>query len=1509
MAIRLEVPAFAYDYINGTSGTYSNTPYASKYYPSYTGYNYNSYIPKANMPAFVCNANYGVCGQGFTYYMYTSSASAEIQSNIPTFKDITMTWSQAIPIIFGCPIGLCWFNFYASVYNNNEPVPNYYSNFTTNNIGFFVNSDHKLAFGGHNWAGYRPIVDIDFGIDMTPYMYTPAVQNSAAYCGHTYGIRYNAEGDALDLYVDNVETILASVTFNQIMRTAMNVINYFHSWDSLYNAWVNYGGCIQNIYAGGCGLYVSNTSGSYNVYNQGNVYFDSWYTWVHNLNDVEFNAAMNHSFSMLPSAKNYSSYGIMEHCNMLTTINIPGTVGVIPKPFIRGNNINLVIFGEGITRISEQAVLGNVPLTIHVPQTAVDISNHAFRSDAGVNIPAVSYNMLERGDIASRYNTTNSLNIPAYELPHYEQPVELNIGWFPGSVLPVSRSNQFRNIPGVINIPQVQHTFIENNGVYDMTTNTVSGSVVFDQNVNQEMHCNLLGVHTLRMNDTTATVDIFSREFPNIHEVRDVGIIDDHGFIIDQTGTGTVDILGHINGQYDIIPDNFESHYLTRQVFINNLTQDASTTQFIKVPNIIANYNYVTNDRDFYEALQVYDFGKYSDISFYDGHAVILNTPNTRDTANMHVPTIHYAFSNISVVYINHSRYDYAAQTTFTYSFENCNQVYIPYLGFNRPVNLQTLLQLNSIPQQTKVENEDWSAADVEFNNFYTEWYNNPNAVWETPYHQYKLYHRDELPLWLNSNIALVYNNNYNRTINDLMYEESARNMYRSNAVASAVWTSHFDNITFPGNITLRNMLTQRPYFNNCSGDCNFIIRNMISPVLTAGLVNRENTITLPGPALACNHHGILNFDIDVNRVVVANSEFTSSDEPLGMTGSPLWLAHNCEVGYVKLNYSDNLNLSPTELQLVKHAEISGYGIAFDNCNIDTIECGANCSIQLANCNINNIIYHGGPVQYLGFINSNIRCSIQPLLNNLVNYITINNSSFVDTDMTIPYNVAGYIHGWAYSSADSLGAMYIFNPKGVHNITIIDKVNEPRIGSVRILLSDGWGTNPPYGHDVQKIHLIGRVSPSFAIYDYKGRRPVDIIIDSPEVGMHNSITPFFGQNNDHAFNSISMPNTVAIGPNTFYNINVATPIQVHALCSVHPNAASTSSTISYTYGNGNKYATGINASYISNRQRDTAPMNYGSIRNMLSINVVYNDGTEEPTDEFTIWPDFGIASNANMFHTVQLKNVCGIVPAPYNSIPSYKYTASQYNAVTTVGTWNQYMSFWDADLDLPICVVYASPTGTYSTRGNFYQLNVANKYKHTLVITGNYANGPYNARLMSDIIDMNYGRNNSAWSYLVGLRGVVRNVNFITNMNNYIQSFSGSEHTVILSPGRPSKVFGHRSFVNSGVAQIYAPFMRDTYNGALPYTITGSKYINSWAINNAQYLYHIDFNYFAGQYLYINANAVINAPMLKYLTLPRNTKSVGIGAFNRTGLKEVKIPTGCTVSTNAFPADCTITYY
>ena len=1505
MAIRLEVPAFAYDYVNGTSGTHSNIPYASKYYPSYTYYNYNPYIPKANMPAFVCNANYGICGQGFTYYMHTSSASAELQNNVPTFKDITMTWSQAVPITFTCPVGLCWFNFSASVYNNSDPEPNYYSNFITNNIGFFIHDDHRLVFGGYNSSYYRPMVDINYGIDMTPYMYTPAVQNGDTYCGHTYGIRYNAEGDALDLYVDNVETILASVNFNQIMHTAMNVINYFHSWDSLYNAWVNYGGYIQNIYAGGCGLYISNTSAYYNVYNQGNVYFDSWYTWVHNLNDIEFNAAMNHSFNMLPVAKNYSSYGIMQYCNRLTSINIPGTIGAVPNSFIRGYNVNLVILGEGITRIGEAAILSNTPLTVHIPQTATAISNHAIRSDNGVTIPAVSYNMLERGDIASRY-TSNYLNIPAYELPHYEQPVALNIGWFPGSILPTSRSNQFKDIPGILNIPRAQHTFIENNGAYDMSTNVVSGMVMFDQDVNQEMHCNLLGIHTLRMNNTTATVDIFSREFPNIHEVREIGLIDDHGFILNQTSDGTVDILGHVNGQYDAIPDNFESHYLTRQVFINSLSQDANIAQFIKVPNIIANYNYVTNDRDFYEALQVYDFGEYYDVHLYDGHAVVLDSPNA---TTVQVPTVNYTFSNINVVYINHNRY--AAQAAISYSFENCNQVYMPYCGFDRPLSLQTLLQLSSIPQQVKIENEDWSATDLEFNNFYTEFYNTPNAVWETPYHQYKLYHRDELPLWLNSNFELVYTNNYSRTTNDLLYEESARNMYPSSSFISSVSVSHFDNIAFPGNITLRNMLTQRPYFNSCHGDCNFIIRNMISPILASNLFNGDSRITLPGPALVCNHTGMLNFDIDVDRVLVDNSGYTSSDEPVGMAGSPLWLASNCEVGYVRLNYSDSLTLSPTELQLVKHAELSGYGIAFDNCNIDTIECSTNCSIQLDNCNINNIIYHGGPVQYLSFINSNVRCSIQPLLNNLVNYITISNSIFVDTDMIIPYNVAGYIRYLAYSIGDSFGALYIYNPKGVRNITIVDKVNAPRIGCVNITLDDGWNSEPEIKHDVQKVKIIGRVTPLLSFYDYQGRRPVDVIIDSPEVGMNGSLIPFRSQNNQHAFNSISLPNTVAIGPNTFYNINVATPIQVHELCSIHPNAATAGSIVSYAYGDGNKYATGINATYISDRRNDYAPADYGSIRNMLSINVVYNDGTEEPTDEFTIWPDFGVAAgNANTFHTVQLKNICGIVPAPYNAVPTYKYTANQYNATTMTGTtWNQNMKFWDADLNLPISVARARPTGTYATRGTFYQLNVANQYKHTLVIVGNYANGPYNARMMTDIVDVNYGRNNAAWSYPVGMRGLVRNVNFITNLNNDIQSFNGGEHTVILSSGRPRKVLGHRSFVNSRVAQIYAPFMRDTYNGTLPYQITGAMYVNSWAINNAQYLYHLDFNYFAGQHLYINANAVINAPMLKYLTLPASTKSVGIGAFNRTGLKEVKIPTGCTVSTNAFPADCTITYY
>ena len=160
MPIRVELPTFAFDYNYPYSGTYVNTGNASKYYPSYSYMNLNSNVNREAYPAFVKNAKAGVVGQGICFYGYTSSASSEIP--YANWVDISHVWSQAIPVTFGTVIGLFWFNVYFEVYNNNEPEPNTFTRSYSNNMGFFVNYDHRLSFGGYNYPGYFPMTAVNY---------------------------------------------------------------------------------------------------------------------------------------------------------------------------------------------------------------------------------------------------------------------------------------------------------------------------------------------------------------------------------------------------------------------------------------------------------------------------------------------------------------------------------------------------------------------------------------------------------------------------------------------------------------------------------------------------------------------------------------------------------------------------------------------------------------------------------------------------------------------------------------------------------------------------------------------------------------------------------------------------------------------------------------------------------------------------------------------------------------------------------------------------------------------------------------------------------------------------------------------------------------------------------------------------------------------------------------------------------------------------------------------------
>ena len=92
------------------------------------------------------------------------------------------------------------------------------------------------------------------------------------------------------------------------------------------------------------------------------------------------------------------------------------------------------------------------------------------------------------------------------------------------------------------------------------------------------------------------------------------------------------------------------------------------------------------------------------------------------------------------------------------------------------------------------------------------------------------------------------------------------------------------------------------------------------------------------------------------------------------------------------------------------------------------------------------------------------------------------------------------------------------------------------------------------------------------------------------------------------------------------------------------------------------------------------------------------------------------------------------------------------------------------------------------------------------------------------------------------------------------------------------------------------------------HTGTSSRFIFQNAVVNCNSLTYIDFSLLKNTNIVIYNNAFVNCYGLTKINLPSGVKNVCSGAFNRTNIKAVNIPTGCVVGANAFPSDCTITY-
>lgn len=1530
MPIRVELPSFAFDYNYQYNGTYVNTGNASKYYPSYNYMNLNSNVNREAYPAFVKNAKAGVVGQGICFYGYTSSASSEIPD--ANWVDISHVWSQAIPVTFSTVIGLFWFNVYFEVYNNSEPEPNIFTRSYSSNMGFFVNYDHRLSFGGYNYPAYFPMTAVNYQLDMTPYMYTPAVQPTDPYAGHTYCVTYNAEGDALELFVDNTNTKLASITMNEVMDAMINIFEYYHTWDSCVNAYRNYGGRVINIYASGPGMYFHNRVSPTNFYTQGNVYFSDWYGYMPNMSLEELNGIMQGDINILPAPKNYSYYGIMADCNKLETISLPGSLNIIPNNFIGGNNLSRVVMHEGITTIGNNAINSRVNLEVEVPQTAVNMSANCIKSTTRVTVNKISYNAIQRGLMFStacneqsvgRYESVTGINIISMPTEYF-RPLQ-NI---PGQIEMIAEQADITTLytAGYTDSEQADNTL--GSSTYAVNYSNINVAIEFNQEVNQNVHSNSVGWVPFNITEDGFQANVFSREFPGqAHTIRQFSFINTGGFITTRRSVPAVDIIGHTNGNFEYVPELFSNHYIVNS--INIAASSASlwpSTVNIHVPVIVNNYNYYTNDMTLFEALTINNLSdNVTDVYISNGDTVVVNVNNSMTRSD-----INYTFYNVNRVIVDTGGGYAKANINDTFTFMNCNETYI-WCSRNMFMNIYDLANLSALPSANVLNRKDeaWPT-DIVFNNFYVM-----TSIWggrtpNTPRNCYPGIHRSDILDWLQVNLPLVYTNNYRWTDDEYL-------AYEGGAIYSTYGTfGNFANISLPGNMTLNNMIGRHPIFVNTSGNCNVFIGGTSTPGIYADSGK---------PFLFYNHANLdqINFYVSVNRAILFNAKYSGGvNEPIGK-GSQLRLAAYSNIGQVVIELKDEIPMSETFRHLVYAAQWKGWTVEFLNCNIDYLEIGPNIGLNIVNCNINTINYSGGPVHFLNITNSNIYSPIQPILNNLWNTCNIENVHLADRELTIPFNATG----WMKHSA-SLCHMNLSYLHDVTQISIIDKINVRTAGihyydahcvsdmRENDPTSPGnyiyYPDKPDSYYRCSHIYYSGLAGFSYQLSVFTSTRwtnssllppQMQLVIDTPEY-INGLIYTNYNSNlvdkdgtvigDIVPLSAIYMSNTVAIGNGVFEVERNGTPVPVETYhhCSVHPNCNKDyygyMHPVNIQPNTSAPYVVGFNVNYFANRDTARPPGAYESIRNMFSLNVVYNDGTEAQTDEFEIWPDFAYMSpNRRAFHHIQLKNVCGVIPAPYNyyyvNMPT---TANQYNSYTTASSVSDLM-FYDKHLDYNVSCIYATPTGSSTSRGNISTINYSSTNIDTLIIRGNYNNGTQ--RNPHNVLDLNNGRNN-ARTYPAALNIMVQNVNWQTGTTASFKSFS-SGYIVMLSSGRPymNRVFGCGSFNYTNVRQIYAPFMYDNINGARNTTFYGIKYINANAIVNCNSLYHIDFNYFTGASLYINANAFQNLPLLQYLTLPPNTKLIGNNAFSTTGLKEVKIPTGCTVSTDAFPADCTITYY
>lgn len=1469
--VTLPTPTWAFNY-NSSYSFATDVPNVSINYPSYTYYNANYYVNKANNPAFVDHALTGCVGQGIS--LYAPLNSYVVGGDPHLWVDMTHAWSMAIPDNINCPVGIFMIN---SLAGTGYP-PNYdmLGPAASINAGLWIDKDNYLKIMYYNSSYYPPTEIENTGVDMTPYMYPAGTAPTAPYQGHRYAVVYNAGYKKYDLYIDNTNSIVASITHNALAKGALMYMNSPTYWE-----WFNgYGGIVNNWINSGPGIYYSNTyAPGYNVYEQYNVYFSDWYAYKETLNLAAVNALLTWNFRFAKPVKNNSYYGALGNCHKLNSIIVPG-VTVIPSSFISGNNLSNITLSEGTEIVSSYSINSAMDMTITLPKSADTISSAAVQAKS-VNVNIMSQNVLMRENMFFNNNENSAIptDAPYNRYERYEgmiitgfPPKQLNS---PSRVHLTPTTNRFYNA-----IQNSLPNITVDNNLLSFNWYNANVQLRFNDTVNKAAHSNAIGMHVSGVTDNAYTLTMHSLEHPESKVSQLITIINDVNFETGRyTGYGTVSITDHETGMFTDMYTVLDGTLIVNNIDFYSPVHASYPAEY----NIHLAHN-TTNKAncgktEYVQRIQNLPGGA-NNVHVLDGHICMLNTAINSSTV-VNIPSTS-TFENVNFIHIQHNYLDtrevYSEPKNLT--FINCFNV----SGHVAPSATPTTVADNYITCAGNFNGYTLSGTPLIFRHWRSYMAKNYIAldldmnapVEDEPY----------IDIIKNTDITtFAYNSTY-----EVPDADNAAWAYRyieeSNSPLKLEKPFVVSNSALPSEIVVANMQPYTGQFIDCIGLANLIVTGIACTDLT---VTRYSQ--LPGTPIIANHDSAINITVDVLPVPFRrNMPMHESTMRTGSTAlQHIALASNCNIALANINYQAINGTNRSNLVRVAGSSTMHLEGALDgttNLPVRDLTAlyvhGSHGVVSLSSFNVHSM-HSDEALHTLILDNCAMNCSISSILETCSS-INIHSTTLLD-----PINVTlDRVNNTMYPKC-----LAISNVAG--QITIKDKTG--LLNSLHISL----------GSVNASVNYTALAAPKNA---FRFSNFSTINIDA-------MIVEQWAFSNCNGPSSVYMPNCLFIGDYAFAFSNDISSITVNPKCSIAPNAfrrlnaangrtynAIAAGEVAVQYASNVPVALNvdynvvINGETVDSRTVD-APVNFGSLRNRIKVNAVYADSTEVPLTDFYLVPDFA-SSRRDTTHTLFAAGCITQICKPYNSIEnSYNDVTSKavdLHTTYSYGQAHQILNSWHGG-------VYIDSNPSMGGRNYNTQITSINGQTGIMVqmINGNYE------------------------SYIQSLSEYPP---FAIGLNSTLNGAKANTHAFISDIGYPCEYWRDDSFNSSVPSSFYcsnantaiidlqhAAYTSQLYTGqvknchdTLAVVLPGRGQLEANSICDCSSLFHISFKDPMAT-CRITANAIVNCPSLQYLELPRGTTYIFAGALNRTGLKNIKIPSTCTVQTNALPTDCVITYY